>query len=244
VISLTEPGSKHLQTYWPQFQAAVSAAFGDLPAQQQEQLLVITPLLTQALRNRTRLAAGDLGPSPASRELRKAPRRLPGPPGIIARPREPAAGLRSAGSVPRRRLPALSHEGAAECDAGNARRAGRRPARRGRAEEAPAWSRPGTGRAAAAKGEGRGSPDRGTDTGRPRAVAARARVYPPSPGARQEVPAARLSGCAGPCPAASYRHSTRKMIAGYSKFRHGGPYLRQDFYLAGARNTMAEPGNY
>ena len=59
VISLTEPGSKHLQTYWPQFQAAVSAAFGDLPAQQQEQLLVITPLLTQALRNRTRLAAGD-----------------------------------------------------------------------------------------------------------------------------------------------------------------------------------------
>jgi DNA-binding MarR family transcriptional regulator len=59
VISLTEPGRKHLQTYWPQFQAAVSAAFGDLPAQQQEQLLVITPLLTQALRNRTRLAAGD-----------------------------------------------------------------------------------------------------------------------------------------------------------------------------------------
>ena len=59
VISLSEPGRKHLATYWPQFQAAVSAAFGDLPAQQQEQLLAITPLLTQALRNRTRLVAGD-----------------------------------------------------------------------------------------------------------------------------------------------------------------------------------------
>ena len=59
VISLTELGGKHLETYWPQFQAAVSAAFGDLPAEQQEQLLAITPLLTQALRNRTRLVAGD-----------------------------------------------------------------------------------------------------------------------------------------------------------------------------------------
>jgi DNA-binding MarR family transcriptional regulator len=59
VISLTEPGSKHLETYWPQFQAAVSAAFGDLPVEQQEQLLAITPLLTQALRNRIRLVAGD-----------------------------------------------------------------------------------------------------------------------------------------------------------------------------------------
>jgi DNA-binding MarR family transcriptional regulator len=59
VISLTEPGGKHVETYWPQFQAAVSAAFGDLPAEQQEQLLAITPVLTQALRNRTRLVAGD-----------------------------------------------------------------------------------------------------------------------------------------------------------------------------------------
>jgi DNA-binding MarR family transcriptional regulator len=59
VISLTELGSKHLETYWPQFQAAVSAAFGDLPVEQQEQLLAITPLLTQALRNRIRLVAGD-----------------------------------------------------------------------------------------------------------------------------------------------------------------------------------------
>ena len=59
VISLTGPGSVHLKTYWPQFQTAVSAAFGDLPAEQQQQLLAITPLLTQALRNRTRLMAGD-----------------------------------------------------------------------------------------------------------------------------------------------------------------------------------------
>jgi DNA-binding MarR family transcriptional regulator len=59
VISLTEPGRKHLETYWPQFQAAVSAAFGDLPAEQQDQLLAITPVLTQALRNRIRLVAGD-----------------------------------------------------------------------------------------------------------------------------------------------------------------------------------------
>ena len=61
VISMTELGSKHLQLYWPQFQAAVSAAFGDLPADQQEQLLAITPLLTQALRDRARLIAGDSG---------------------------------------------------------------------------------------------------------------------------------------------------------------------------------------
>jgi DNA-binding MarR family transcriptional regulator len=59
VISLTGPGSKHLEAYWPQFQAAVSAAFGDIPAEQQEQLLAITPVLTQALRNRVRLVAGD-----------------------------------------------------------------------------------------------------------------------------------------------------------------------------------------
>jgi DNA-binding MarR family transcriptional regulator len=59
VISMTDPGREHLETYWPQFQAAVSAAFGDIPAEQQEQLLAITPVLTQALRNRTRLVAGD-----------------------------------------------------------------------------------------------------------------------------------------------------------------------------------------
>lgn len=59
VISMTESGSEHLGTYWPQFQSAVSAAFGDLPEEQQEQLLAITPVLTQALRNRTRLACGD-----------------------------------------------------------------------------------------------------------------------------------------------------------------------------------------
>jgi DNA-binding MarR family transcriptional regulator len=58
VISLTGPGTVHLENYWPQFQTAVSAAFGDLPAEQQQQLLAITPLLTQALRNRTRLMAG------------------------------------------------------------------------------------------------------------------------------------------------------------------------------------------
>jgi DNA-binding MarR family transcriptional regulator len=59
VISLTELGRKHLETYWPQFQQAVSAAFGDLPDEQQEQLLALTPVLTQALRNRIRLVAGD-----------------------------------------------------------------------------------------------------------------------------------------------------------------------------------------
>jgi DNA-binding MarR family transcriptional regulator len=49
VISMTEPGRKNLETYWPQFQAAVSAAFGDIPAEQQEQLLAITPVLTHAM---------------------------------------------------------------------------------------------------------------------------------------------------------------------------------------------------
>lgn len=52
VISLTGSGREHLEANWSQFQASISEAFGDLPPEQQQQLLTITPALTQALRNR------------------------------------------------------------------------------------------------------------------------------------------------------------------------------------------------
>jgi DNA-binding MarR family transcriptional regulator len=64
IISLTPLGRDHLNQRWPQFRSAVSQAFGDLPAEQQRQLLAITLALTDALRNRTsqRLANEPLRP--------------------------------------------------------------------------------------------------------------------------------------------------------------------------------------
>jgi DNA-binding MarR family transcriptional regulator len=53
VISLTESGREHLRATWQQFQADIAAVFGDLTAEQQKQMLEITPSLTQALRRRT-----------------------------------------------------------------------------------------------------------------------------------------------------------------------------------------------
>jgi DNA-binding MarR family transcriptional regulator len=58
VISLTQPGRDHLELTWQQFQADIAAVFGDLPAEQQKQLLDITPSLTQALRRRTAARVG------------------------------------------------------------------------------------------------------------------------------------------------------------------------------------------
>lgn len=55
VLSLTSAGRGHLEANWLQFQASIGEAFGDLPPEQQQQLLAITPVLTQALRNRTAL---------------------------------------------------------------------------------------------------------------------------------------------------------------------------------------------
>jgi DNA-binding MarR family transcriptional regulator len=53
VITLTDTGREHLERTWQQFQSDISAAFTDLTDQQQEQLLAITPVLTEALRRHT-----------------------------------------------------------------------------------------------------------------------------------------------------------------------------------------------
>jgi DNA-binding MarR family transcriptional regulator len=53
IVSLTAVGRDHLDRRWPQFRNEVSQAFGDLPVEQQRQLLALTPALTEALRNRT-----------------------------------------------------------------------------------------------------------------------------------------------------------------------------------------------
>lgn len=52
VISLTDRGAKHLEVTWHQFRNDIGSVFGDLPVEQQEQLLEITPVLTDALRER------------------------------------------------------------------------------------------------------------------------------------------------------------------------------------------------
>lgn len=58
VITLTESGREHLERVWHRFQTDISAAFADLSAEQQEQLLAVTPILTAALRRHTAARAG------------------------------------------------------------------------------------------------------------------------------------------------------------------------------------------
>lgn len=53
VISLTSLGRKNLDVTWQKYRADIGAVFADLPAEQQKQLLEITPVLTAALRRRT-----------------------------------------------------------------------------------------------------------------------------------------------------------------------------------------------
>lgn len=55
VVSLTRSGRKQQQVIWAERQREISQAFLDLSAEQQRQLLAITPVLTASLR---KLAAG------------------------------------------------------------------------------------------------------------------------------------------------------------------------------------------
>ncbi|MGO9754272.1 MAG: MarR family winged helix-turn-helix transcriptional regulator [Solirubrobacteraceae bacterium] len=55
VVSLTRSGHKQQQVIWAERQREISEAFLDLSAEQQRQLLAITPVLTASLR---KLAAG------------------------------------------------------------------------------------------------------------------------------------------------------------------------------------------
>ncbi len=55
VVSLTRAGRKRQQVIWAERQREISKAFLDLSAEQQRQLLAITPVLTASLR---KLAAG------------------------------------------------------------------------------------------------------------------------------------------------------------------------------------------
>jgi DNA-binding MarR family transcriptional regulator len=50
VVSLTSAGRKQQQTLWAERQREISRAFLDLSAEQQRQLLAITPVLTASLR--------------------------------------------------------------------------------------------------------------------------------------------------------------------------------------------------
>ena len=59
IITLTDAGREHLTQTWQQFQTDISAAFTDLSVEQQEQLLAITPVLTEALRKHTAERAGN-----------------------------------------------------------------------------------------------------------------------------------------------------------------------------------------
>jgi len=52
VISLADRGAKHLEVTWQQFRSDIGSVFGDLPVEQQKQLLEIAPVLTDALRER------------------------------------------------------------------------------------------------------------------------------------------------------------------------------------------------
>ncbi len=53
LLQLTETGREQQRLTWRQHQNAIGAVFADLPAELQKQLLVITPLLIDALRRRT-----------------------------------------------------------------------------------------------------------------------------------------------------------------------------------------------
>ena len=52
LVTITEDGLKHQAADWHQHQSEMSLAFGDLTAEQQDQLLQIAPDLTAAFRNR------------------------------------------------------------------------------------------------------------------------------------------------------------------------------------------------
>jgi DNA-binding MarR family transcriptional regulator len=52
VVSLTSSGGKQQQALWAERQREISQAFLDLSAEQQRQLLAITPVLTASLRKR------------------------------------------------------------------------------------------------------------------------------------------------------------------------------------------------
>jgi DNA-binding MarR family transcriptional regulator len=52
VVSLTDSGRKQQQVLWAERQREISLAFLDLSADQQRQLLAITPVLTASLRKR------------------------------------------------------------------------------------------------------------------------------------------------------------------------------------------------
>jgi DNA-binding MarR family transcriptional regulator len=59
VVSLTKAGCEQQKLSWRQHQDDIGAVFGDLPAEMQEQLLAITPLLTGAIRARTAAHVSD-----------------------------------------------------------------------------------------------------------------------------------------------------------------------------------------
>jgi DNA-binding MarR family transcriptional regulator len=52
VVALTPAGAQQEKQSWNQYQTDIGSVFGDLPVELQAQLLVITPLLTDALRKR------------------------------------------------------------------------------------------------------------------------------------------------------------------------------------------------
>jgi DNA-binding MarR family transcriptional regulator len=59
VVSLTSAGQAQQDVNWQQQQTDIGLAFGDLSVEHQEQLLAITPILTQALRKRAAERDGD-----------------------------------------------------------------------------------------------------------------------------------------------------------------------------------------
>jgi DNA-binding MarR family transcriptional regulator len=61
LVSITPAGTKQQDVNWQQHQEEVAQAFADLPAVQQEQLLEITPVLTEIMRKRAleKAGAGD-----------------------------------------------------------------------------------------------------------------------------------------------------------------------------------------
>ena len=59
-VSLTKAGRAQQDVNWQQQQTDIGLAFGDLPVEQQKQLLAITPVLTEALRRRATERDGAL----------------------------------------------------------------------------------------------------------------------------------------------------------------------------------------
>src|SRR6202012_2414749 len=68
VVSLTKAGADQLKLSWQQHQTDIGKVFGDLPPEQQKQLLEITPVLTEAIRKRTAArSSADAYPQPNGR---------------------------------------------------------------------------------------------------------------------------------------------------------------------------------